>query len=234
MEILDCRIDADGAEHPAGHRVEEGLRQLGIRAGRREAGVLRLHGGPDRPLHDPVFQDVVDVGHRRVDMGLVERQPLRRVGLSPGPVAPLETALGPAGDLLEAALVLLVGRMNGGHGRHDRTKGCIAVHSSPDQIERRNIPATRSPSKRHASCQLPPRPARRPRPRRAASPSPCARGESRCRPRRSSPSSREMEPVPTSGERRNTSSTALSSGPMAAGARSPGWRCWPGRRPRSG
>ena len=91
--------------------------------------VLRPHGGPDRPLHHRVFQDVVDVGHRGVDVRLVERQPLRGVGLGPGPVPPLETAPRPAGDLLEAALVLLVGRVDRGDGGRDRTKGRIAVHS---------------------------------------------------------------------------------------------------------
>jgi hypothetical protein len=61
-------------------------------------------------------------------MRLVQRQPFSGIGLSSRPVAPLEAALRAAGNLLEAALILLVRAMNGGYRGGDGPVARIAVH----------------------------------------------------------------------------------------------------------
>ena len=129
VQVFDSRIDAHGAEHPPGHRVEKRLGQLTIGAARYLARMLRLHGGPDRPFHHPVVQDVVNVRDRRIHVRLVERQPLGGVCLCAGPVAPLEAALGPPRDLLEALLVPLVGGVEW-RRRRPRRAGALYCCSS--------------------------------------------------------------------------------------------------------
>ena len=142
VEVLDGRIGAHRAEDPPGHRVEEGLRQLGV-----GPSLQALSGGTSsRPRGSAPGRRLPECRARRrppVEMDAVEREPGRRVGLGAAPVAPLEPLVGPAGDLLEAADPCLVRGMNRGGGAGDRLPDprpgwCSSV--DPVRSQRRSLP----------------------------------------------------------------------------------------------
>jgi hypothetical protein len=135
LHVLDRRIHSHRAEDPAGNGIEEGLGDLRVGQARRTPLVARPHRGPERALHAALLQDIAHIGDRPVDVDLVQREPLGRVGLRPGPIPLLEASAGPPGDLFEAHVVSLVGTLNGAH-RVDLGFAFVAEPSRPDQIER--------------------------------------------------------------------------------------------------
>jgi hypothetical protein len=79
---LDLPIDADGAEDAPGDRIEKGFGQFPIIPGGDSGGIVRLGGGPQRAVSDPVFQQAADAGFRLVDDCSVQVQALGGVGLN--------------------------------------------------------------------------------------------------------------------------------------------------------
>src|SRR5439155_24233944 len=76
---------------------------------------------------DGVVNEVAHVGHGGVDRGAVERQAQGGVRRGAEPAAPLEAVARAAGDLLEAPVVAVVGRVDGGH------RSVAAIHAAYDR-----------------------------------------------------------------------------------------------------
>ena len=116
--------------HPyqlAGHRIEEGQRQLGIRLTRGDAGILGSQCLPELELAVRRTKRSLQVLNHPVHELAVQREPLHGILLTPTPVPLDEACGGTAGHQSELCLVRVINREDRLGGFHDQAVAEDAV-----------------------------------------------------------------------------------------------------------